>query len=104
MYAALLIIILCWPRPGPCQSPQVNDAASRFNRAAELQRRGEWQAAAAEYRALLAVAPDYAEAQANLGVVLARLGRDEEAIAAYEAALRLNPQLTPIWLNLGILH
>jgi tetratricopeptide (TPR) repeat protein len=53
---------------------------------------------------LLARAPNYAEAQANLGAVLARLGDYQEAIAAYEAAYRLKPELTPILLNLGIAH
>src|SRR5438270_10098736 len=57
---------------------QPEEITSRFNRAVALQRQGEWQEAAAEYRALLAAAPNYAEAQANLGVVLARLGNYEE--------------------------
>src|SRR5262245_27589821 len=60
--------------------------------------------AAAEYRAALAIKPDYLEAQANLGVVLARLGRYDEAVAAYESALKLAPQAPSILLNLGIAH
>src|SRR5499433_4520645 len=86
------------------QAPQINDVANHFNHAVELQRKGELKEAAAEYRAALARAPNYAEAQANLGAVLARLGDYEGAIAAYEAALRLKPELTPILLNLGIAH
>ncbi len=101
MRAALLITILCWLSPA---FQQANDATARFNRAVELQRQGAWQEAVAEYRALLAVAPNYAEAQANLGAALARLGNHAEAIVAYEAALRLKPELTPILLNLGIAH
>jgi tetratricopeptide (TPR) repeat protein len=84
------------------QQPQ--DAVTRFNRAVELQQQGKLDEAAAEYRAALALKPDYPEAQANLGVVLARLGKYDEAIAAYEAALKLAPHLTPILLNLGIAH
>ncbi len=80
------------------------DAVARFNRAVELQQQGKLDEAAAEYRAALALKPDYPEAQANLGVALARLGKYDEAIAAYEAALQLAPQLTPIRLNLGIAH
>ncbi len=98
---ALLITILIFFSPLP---QQANEVADRFNRAWELQRKGELKEAVAEYRALLARAPTYAEAQANLGVVLARLGNYEGAIAAYEAALRLKPELTPILLNLGIAH
>src|SRR5215470_7189256 len=100
----LLITILLFFPSLSRQAPQVNDIADHFNRAMELQRKGELREAAAEYRAALARAPNYAEAQANLGAVLARLGDYEEAIAAYEAALRLKPELTPILLNLGIAH
>src|SRR5262245_11624580 len=101
---ALLIAILLFFSSLPQQASQVDDVADRFNRAMELQRKGELKEAAAEYRAVLARAPNYAEAQANLGAVLARLGDYEEAIAAYEAAMRLKPGLTPILLNLGIAH
>src|SRR5215471_21652272 len=101
---ALLITILLFFCSPPHQAPQVNDVADRFNRAVELQRNGELKEAVVEYRAVLARAPNYAEAQANLGAVLARLGNYDEAVAAYEAALRLRPELTPILLNLGIAH
>src|SRR4029453_15161762 len=100
----LLITILLLFSSLPQQAPQVDDVADRFNRAMELQRRGELKEAVAEYRAVLARAPNYAEAQANLGAVLAQLGNYEEAIAAYEAAYRLEPELTPILLNLGIAY
>lgn len=83
---------------------QTQDAATKFNRAVELQQQGRLDEAAAEYRAALAIKPDYPEAQANLGVVLARLGKYDDAITAYEAALKLAPHLTPILLNLGIAH
>ncbi|HYE75159.1 MAG TPA: tetratricopeptide repeat protein, partial [Blastocatellia bacterium] len=108
MLASLLFITLVFlPAPLPqstTTSQAANDVATRFNRAIELQRQGALQEAVAEYRALLAIAPNYAEAQANLGVVLARLGNYTEAIKAYEEALRLKPELTPILLNLGIAH
>ena len=82
---------------------QPADPTTQFNRAIALQQQGKLEEAAAEYRALLKLKPDYAEAHANLGVVLARLNRYEEAAASYETALQLNPKLTPILLNLGIL-
>src|SRR2546426_7715025 len=101
MFSALLFTWLMIFSPALQQPDAI---ATRFNRAVELQRQGQWEEAAAEYRALLAIAPNYSEAQANLGAVLARLGNYEEATAAYESALRLNPKLTPILLNLGIAH
>lgn len=85
------------------QSTQ-EDATARFNRAFELQKKGAWKEAEEEYRAVLAVAPDYAEAYSNLGAVLMRLDRYEEAVRAYETALKLSPKLTPVLLNLGIAH
>jgi tetratricopeptide (TPR) repeat protein len=101
MHSAWLFTLLFLFSPG---LQQANDVATRFNRAVELQRQGALKEAVEDYRALLAGAPNYAEAQANLGAVLARLGNYGEAIAAYEAALRLKPELTPILLNLGITH
>lgn len=83
---------------------QSADPVVRFNHAVELQQQGKFNEAADEYRALLKIKPDYAEAQANFGAVLARLGRYEESVAAYETALKLAPQLTPILFNLGIAH
>lgn len=83
---------------------QSTDITTKFNRAAELQRQGQLKQAADEYRALLKVSPDYAEAHANLGVVLAQLGQYEDSVSAYESALRFAPHLTPILLNLGIAH
>ncbi|HWQ34637.1 MAG TPA: tetratricopeptide repeat protein [Blastocatellia bacterium] len=84
--------------------PQQTDPAARFNRAVALQQEGRLDEAVSEYRAVISLKPDYAEAHANLGVVLARLGKYEEAVSAYETARRLAPQLTPILLNLGIAH
>src|SRR5438093_227345 len=70
MFSALLFTWLMIFSP-TLQQPEA--VAARFNRAVELQRQGQWEEAAAEYRALLAIAPNYPEALANLGAVLARL-------------------------------
>lgn len=83
---------------------QANEINESFTRAMTFQRSGALPEAEAEYRKVLALAPQYAEAQANLGAVLAQMGRVKEAVACYEAALTLNADLKPIWLNLGIAH
>lgn len=85
-------------------SSQSAELVNKFNRAVELQRAGLFQEAANQYQSILAAAPNYAEAHANLGVVLMRLDRYEEAIQSYETALRLSPGLTAVVLNLGIAH
>jgi Flp pilus assembly protein TadD len=43
----------------------------------------------------LALQPNDADTQCNLGIVLDRLGRRDEAVRAYQAALRINPALAP---------
>ncbi len=80
------------------------ELSERFKKAAELQQQGAFDKAAAEYRALLVLKPDYLEAQANLAVVLAQMGRYDEAITAYESALKLAPNFLPLKLNLGIAY
>jgi tetratricopeptide (TPR) repeat protein len=83
---------------------QSAELTERFRKAAELQRQGALEQAAAEYRAVLKVKPDYLEVQANLGVVLAQMGRFDEAITAYEAALKLAPNFLPLKQNMGIAY
>src|SRR5262249_30206658 len=83
---------------------QAQDASVMFDRAVELQRQGKLTEAADEYRALLKLKPDNAEAHANLGIVLSRLGKYDEAVAAYESAFKLAPNQPMILLNLGIAH
>lgn len=97
----LLVFFLVCSTQAP---PGAAEIAAQFKHAVTLQQQGQLRAAADEYRALLKLKPDYAEAHANLGVVLSQLGSYDEAIASYEAALQINPKLAPIWLNVGILH
>ena len=73
-----------------------------FARAVELQRSGDFESAAAEYRRFLANHPSNVEALSNLAVVLINLGRYEEAIAQYRTALEIAPSNLPVRLNLGL--
>jgi tetratricopeptide (TPR) repeat protein len=97
MLALLLGVAFVFSSP-----QQTPDVAARFDRALELQNQGAFKEAADEYRALLRIAPNYAEAHANLGAVLSRLGQLDDATKSYETALRLDPKLSPVLLNLGI--
>lgn len=103
LQSLILVFVIALSAPG-LGAQQAPEPAAQFNRAVALQQQGKLEEAAAEYRALLKLKPDYAEAHANLGVVLARLNHYDGAAASYETALRLNPKLTPILLNLGILY
>ncbi len=61
---------------------QSTDITTKFSRAVELQREGQLKPAADEYRAVLKVAPDYAEAHANLGCVAKTILARESSASA----------------------
>ena len=70
--------------------------------AIELQKSGDAEGAAREYRAFLAEHPSEPAIRSNLGVVLTQLGRMDEAIAEYNEAVRLDPANGGIRLNLAL--
>jgi tetratricopeptide (TPR) repeat protein len=82
--------------------PAIQPRGPSFDRAAALQKNGDFDAAAAEYQRFLDAFPKNVEARSNLGVVLMHLGRYEEAIAAYRAALTIAPSNTTVLSNLGL--
>ena len=69
-----------------------DDPRPRFGLALEHERAGEWDDAARELRAYLALTDDQGNAWGRLGKALRELGRDDEAKEAYrtgvEAAYR----------------
>jgi tetratricopeptide (TPR) repeat protein/Tol biopolymer transport system component len=77
------------------------DMYKKFNHAAELGEKGEYDAAIVEWRELLATNPDDARIHSNLGIALAHKGRDAEAISEFEKTLEVNPQAHGIYNNLG---
>jgi tetratricopeptide (TPR) repeat protein len=83
-------------------APRADAQEPSFESAAALQKSGNFDAAATEYRRFLDLHPANVEAKSNLGVVLVQLGRYEEAIAAYRAALSIAPSNITVLLNLGL--
>jgi tetratricopeptide (TPR) repeat protein len=77
------------------------DMYKKFDRAAELGEKGQYQLAIAEWRELLVTNPDDARVHNNLGTALEKCGRYTEAIPEFEKALELNPQYHTIYYNLG---
>ena len=80
------------------------EAARHFEEARTAQARADWQEAVSEYRKALKIAPDWAEAIVNLGIVYNRQGKTDEAIVAFTRAAEINPQLLGAQLNLAITH
>ena len=98
----LFFLLLAFPA---ALYPQHGQESAPFPRhALELQKAGDYAAAADAYRTFLKVHPDDADALSNLGVVLVRLGRYDEAIQEYEAAERLRPGDWRIKLNLALVY
>jgi Flp pilus assembly protein TadD len=60
--------------------------------ASALSQSGRERDAVSEFKAALALRPDYAEAQAGLGSVLAQSGRFSEAIPVLLTSVRSLPQ------------
>jgi tetratricopeptide (TPR) repeat protein len=100
MWRSLLYLALVAGTVTPATEAAAQE--SSYNKAVALQKTGDFEAAAREYRQFLASNPDSVEAQSNLGVVLVNLGRYEEAIAAYQAALATAPSNAVVRLNLGL--
>ena len=65
---------------------------------------GRLDDAIAAFRAVIATAPDHAEAHNNLANTLQDAGHLEEAIEAYHGALRLDPDNPRILRNLAMAH
>jgi len=81
--------------PGQSRTtPRTLDPVVRMHIAHGLQqaRRGEFMAAADDFRAALAIDPSAAEAHNNLGMALLELGRAHDAAAAFARAVAVEPQ------------
>ena len=66
-----------------------------------LERKGQFNEAAAHYLIALGIDPDDALAHNNLALVLQKEGRLDEAITHYQSALKLNPGFADAGFNLG---
>jgi len=79
----------------------VSDAKQEFQHAVQCHRAGDFAAAEAAYRAILARNPDLVEVYCNLGDTLRARGHLEEAAVVLEHALTRRPDLVQGHLNLA---
>jgi tetratricopeptide (TPR) repeat protein len=94
----LLIMLLTLPTLVQAQSPQVT---AEFTRATQAMRAGNLEEAGSGFAAVIKLAPAFAEAYFNLGLVRQEQGRYEEAIPSFQKALTLQPRLHGANLFLG---
>ncbi|MEN3357515.1 MAG: hypothetical protein V7637_1497 [Mycobacteriales bacterium] len=71
----------------------------RHNRAQVYAGLGRLEEALADYTAVIAEDPNYAEYYFDRGNILRRLGRDDEALADYERAMALSPPYPEVYYN-----
>lgn len=98
-YALLTVALLASPAFSQAPSPEVG---ARFAQATQAMRNGNLEEADAGFAAVVKLAPGFAEAQFNLGLVRQQEGRNEEAIQSFQKALTLQPKLRGANLFLGI--
>ena len=97
--AVLFMVLLSSPAFVDAQSPEV---AAKFTQATQAMREGNLEEADAGFAAVVKLAPAFAEAHFNLGLVRQQEGRDQEAIQSFQKALTLKPKLRGANLFLGI--
>jgi tetratricopeptide (TPR) repeat protein len=83
------------------QDPQAGLRA-HYEAARQAQQAGDLTRAADEYREVVRLAPQMAEAHVNLGLMYHALGRLDESIRELQAAERIKPGLVGVSLYLGI--
>jgi tetratricopeptide (TPR) repeat protein len=85
------VLVLGGPQGAARSAAPPAEAAAIVARAVELQRQGQLEPAAAEYRRFLQLVPQSWEARSNLGVIDAQLGDYEKAVEQYRQALAAKP-------------
>ena len=86
------------------QTVSARDSAieSHFAAAQQAQRAKDFAAAEREYRAVLAIAPDFAEVYMNLGLLYQSQDRRSEAMVEFQRALKIKPTLAGANFFLGV--
>jgi Flp pilus assembly protein TadD len=68
----------------------------------ELSRKGEYEAAIAEWNKALELSPENDRAHSNVGLLLIGVGKFDEAIPHFEKTLKANPEYPDAHSNLGV--
>jgi len=100
------------PRPGTvvadkkpgAPEPGAGGAGSWLDKAAALEKAGDYPGLLAHCRQWTRAEPGDALAWFSLGNAYGELGRHREAVEAYREALRLKPDYADAWYNLGVAY
>ena len=94
--ATLVILFACI---APAQDERLFDL---YSRAQSAQQAGDLRSAARDYEEIIQLAPELAEAHANLGSIYYQIGDDIRAASNLENAVKLKPELTAPHFFLGV--
>jgi len=94
--------LILWALPEVALSQQPTQFDSLLAAAQQAQARGDFEAAADSYRKAVALHPEIAELQTNLGLMCYQTAKDQRALAAFLQAIRLKPGLFVPNLFLGL--
>ena len=99
---AFFALPFCLDSPLAAQLPP--EVSGIFTQASTAMRLGDLNKAGDGFARVTKLAPTFAEAHFNLGLVCEEQGRLDEAIASFEKALTLKPRLHGANLFLGVAH
>ena len=103
----LLMTLTLWAgltAPSPTLRAQSTDAlADLYKEARQAQLAGDLKTATENYKRIVALRPDMAEAHANLGVLFYQQKQSEPAVKAFKKAIQLKPDLAGPYFFLGVL-
>jgi len=104
IYLFLLALLVCgFAQRAAGQSRSVQ-ADQLFARALQSQQAGDIESAVRDYKAVLALDPNRADARSNLGAAYARLGRYEDAVEQYKLSLAIDARNGTARFNLAVAY
>jgi tetratricopeptide (TPR) repeat protein len=95
--------ILLATQPFLLQAQSTDVIAGLYKEARQAQLAGDLKTATENYKRILALRPDMAEAHANLGVLFYQQKQSELALKSFKRAIQLKPDLAGPYFFLGVL-
>lgn len=100
-----ILLLLLTTANALAQDQQITEQIRRrYETAQQFESQSAWQAAEAEWRGVLQLAPEDGRALVNLGVTLNRQNKPDEALAAWTRAIKFNSQLAGAHFNIGLYY